>query len=170
MKFYYPKEWYLIIQTEGELRPNFSNEPQTLYGLPGSGQFIAAPLGVIDTRAAAGFGIGRCDASLGSLTARKLVDRLLSTELDWFKKAGGIVAGPETKTINDVEIVYYREYHNNLEGLVMFIDLGNGNIPSLAVTARKGEMAQFEKQLFAVASTFQYTPKPCNADTATPSH
>src|SRR5262249_17317323 len=148
--------------------------------LPDSGQFIAAIQGVSETRASADPTelLNECGGSTSDLTARKLVEKLLSnitaTQLDQMKKLGITMTKPEAATVNDVEIVYFRQYQrqSDLEVLSMFIDLGSGYVPAMGITAKKGEMAQFEKQLFAVASTFQYTPKPCDKaggfGTATP--
>ena len=73
---------------------------------------------------------------------------------------------PEIKRVSKKEIVYLRQYQGNIETLNMFVDLGGGSVILMSAVANKGELAPFEDQLFAIAGTFQDTPKPC--PTATP--
>jgi hypothetical protein len=165
IKFYYPKDWYAYYVIATVV---ISNKPgKVINTLPQRGQFIAAVNGVSETRSAVDPAelFNECNTNKSDLTARKLVEKLLTNitpdQLDQMKQAGITMTKPEVVTVNSKEIVYLRQYQNDMEVLSMFIDLGNGYIPTLIITAYRGELAQFEKQLFAVAATFQYTPKPC---------
>ncbi len=98
--------------------------------------------------------------------AAYVVNKLLLTHLEEMTKAGDSITQPEVITINGVEMVYFRQIQHDLETLVILVDLGNNNIPMMRAFAVRGEMAQFEDQLFQVASTFRYTPiipDSCNA-------
>lgn len=166
--FYYPENWYV---------PNvgmtgfvvISNKPDNLINtLPVSGQFIASVNGVSETRSSADPSelFNQCETVKSDLTARTLVEKMLSnitsSQLEQLKNSGIMMTQPEVTTSNGKEIVYLRQYQNDLEVLAMFVDLGDGNIPSIQVMTKKGEMSQFEPQLFAVAGTFQYEAKPCD--------
>jgi hypothetical protein len=170
--FYYPQDWYAFnFGTVG-----FSNKAENVINtMPQPGQFIATVQGVSETTASADPGelFNQCDIVKRDLTARTLVEKMLgnitSAQLEQIKNAGIIMTQPEVMTVNSKEIVYLRQYQDDYEVLAMFIDLGGGNITSMSVTTKQGEMVQFEEQLFAVAGTFQYEPKPCDpVDMGTP--
>jgi hypothetical protein len=165
--FYYADDWYAY---------NFgmvglSNKAENVINaMPQSGQFIAVVQGVSETLSSADPGelFNECDIVKRDLTARTLVEKMLgnitSAQLEQIKNAGIIMTQPEVTTSNGKEIVYMRQYQNDFEVLAMFIDLGGGNITSMSVTTKQGEMVQFEEQLFAVAGTFQYEPKSCDLE------
>jgi hypothetical protein len=166
--FYYPQDWYAFnFGTVG-----FSNKAENVINtMPQSGQFIAVVQGVSETRASGDPTelFNQCNVVTSDLTARKLVEKMLgnftSTQLEQIKNAGITMTQPEVTTANGKEIVYMRQYQNDYEVLAIYIDLGDGNVPSMNVTTKQGEMAQFEPQLFAVAGTFQYKAKPCDQQT-----
>jgi hypothetical protein len=58
-------------------------------------------------------------------------------------------------------MIQIRQFQDDIEGLSLYIELDDGDVISVVVTSRRGEMAQFEDQLYAIASTIEYTPKPC---------
>lgn len=166
IQFDYPQDWYAFYQLATVL---ISNKPGNLVNKePESGQFIAAVQGVSETRVAVDPTIlsSQCDVEKSDFTARTLVEKILgnmtSAQLEAMKNTGITMTNPEVKTVNGKEIVYLRRYQNDFESLEMFIDLGQGYIPSMLIVTKPGEMAQFEDQLFAVAGTFAYTPKPCD--------
>jgi hypothetical protein len=172
IEFSYPADWYV----SNVLVVAFSNKQGNLLNVaPVSGQFIASVNGVSETRSAVDQTevMNNCNTPKTSWTARKLVTQLvnqiLPAHLEELTKAGISITQPEVVTINGVEIVYLRQYQGDTETLSIYVDLGGGNIPSMGVSAVRGEMAQFEDQLFEVASTFRYTPKiPDTCLSATP--
>jgi hypothetical protein len=170
--FYYPESWYANYSL-AVFVTNFPGNP--LNATPESGQFIAVVNGVSETRTAAepdAF-FDQCNTVRNDLTARTVVEKMLGNmtpdQLTQIADAGIVMTQPEVTLVNGKEIVYLRRYQEDFEMLDMFIDLGKGYVPSMTATAKKGEMTQFEDQLFAVAGTFQYEPKPCDLQmTATP--
>lgn len=171
--FYYPDDWYVSYPIDTVFISNLPSNPFNV--APESGQFIALVNGVPETRAfiEPRDVFNQCDTVKDELTARTLTEKMLSNitpaQLEQIADAGITNTQPEVTTVNGKEIVYMRQYQADFEVLSMFIDLGDGNIQSMIVTTKQGEMAQFEEQLFAVAGTFQYEPKPCDpVDMGTP--
>jgi hypothetical protein len=102
-----------------------------------------------------------------------LVSQILAGSIveqqDELDEAGVILTEPEVIILNDVVIVYFRQLESEYDTLTMYVDLPNGDVMSVSATALRGELAQFEDQLFAVASTLEYTRKPCSdTDTLPP--
>jgi hypothetical protein len=166
--FYYPADWYVSYPIDTVFISNLPSNPFNV--APQPGQFIAVVNGVPETRAfiEPSDVFNQCDTVRDELTARTLIEKMLSNitpaQLEQIADAGITNTQPEFTTVNGKEIVYMRQYQADFEVLSMFIDLGDGNIPSMIVTTKQGEMAQFEEQLFAVAGTFQYEPKPCTPE------
>ncbi|HEX2905970.1 MAG TPA: hypothetical protein VHO69_03875 [Phototrophicaceae bacterium] len=165
VEFFYPADWYV----SNAIMVVFSNKQKNLVNtLPEPGQFIAVLQGVAETRAAVNQMelFNKCNTQPHNWTARKLVAQILGNttpaQLEQLEKQGITFTQPEVVTVNNVEIVYARQYQEGFEVLQMFVDLGAGDVIAMNVTARQEEMAQFEKQLFAVASTIRYTPKRCD--------
>jgi hypothetical protein len=164
ISFAYPENWYVtstIIVMISNKKGNVLNV------MPESGQFIAAVQGVAETIVSADPStMGECRVGDSGWTAEALVKEIIgqTTPARWeqMEKAGITVTQPEVITINNVDIVYLRYYQADIEALNIYVDLGDGNIESVSVLAVKGEMAQFEEQLFAMVSTLSYTPKPCD--------
>lgn len=167
IEFSYPEDWYIsTFVTVMVSNQEFNSMDLT----PKSGQFIAAIQGVSET-------IASVDPSELSnfcteeetekkeWTAREIVtttlENITPARAQQFESAGITLSQPEAVIVNDVEIVYFRVYQEDLEVLAMYIDLGDGYVPSMEVYSLQGEMAQYEATLFEVASTFKYTPKPC---------
>jgi hypothetical protein len=169
IQFYYPADWHV----SNTITVAFSNRQQNLLNtLPESGQFIAALIGVSETISTVDQTelSNHCNNRSRVWTAREVVAEQLSNitqaRLDQLENAGITFTQPEIVTVNGVEIVYMRQYQGEFEALSMVVDVGEGNVLGMSVTTRRGEMVQFEEQLFAVASTFQYTPRPCEEATA----
>jgi hypothetical protein len=164
IQFNYPADWYVSDNLFGAI----SNRKQSLINkVPETGQFIAVVNGVSETIALVDQNELFSDCRAGSdWTAQKLVSQFLGSitpaQLEQMATSGITMSQPEIVTINNVEIIYLRQFQSEYETLSIFIDLGGGNIPSMRVTTLQGDMAQFEDQLFAVASTFQYTSTPCD--------
>jgi hypothetical protein len=160
VEFYYPEDWYVL----NSLSLNISNRKDLLNGQPVTGQFIAQVTSVPETLAVvdpseAG---NECHVVKTLWTAQSVANavftQMISSRLEELTKAGIAITQPETITINNVEMAYYRQFEKDAELLTMFVDLGEGDVMALSAVTLRGEMAQFEDQLFQVASTFLYTP------------
>ena len=165
IQFFYPTDWYVA----NSIMVMFSNKRGNLLNtLPESGQFIAVVQGVSETIASVDQIelFNNCNTQSSNWTAKELVARMLekitSIQLEQLDSQGITITQPEVITVNNIEIVYLRQYQDDFEVLAMFIELGEGNVASMSVTSKQGEMILFEDRLFAVASTFQYTPKLCD--------
>lgn len=169
IEFFYPENWFVTTS----LLLLISNVPTHGMGQirPEPGQVVAALNGPAEARAAVDVTeLGRlCDQGTSTWTARELVSQLLSKVSsaigNQLQGQGVVLTQPEVRVVNNVEIVYYRMIGTDYEALDMYIDLGNGNIPQMTTVARPGELASFEAILFEIASTFRYTPKPCEQPT-----
>ncbi len=166
IKFYYPQDWYVTTPAVGVVI--MSNKAQNAVNVqPESGQFIVQINGVAETRSALDplRPFDSCKFKGDDLTAKEYVEKLLSTltasRLEQLKQAGITMTQPEMTTANDKQLIYLWQYQGDIEVLSIIVDLGHGNIESLSLTAKKGEAAQFQKQLFEVVGTFEYTPRPC---------
>lgn len=165
IKFYYPANWVVyvmgtqILQNTSE--PVNSNAPK-------AGQVVAMIQGPSETRASVDPNelSNQCGTARSDWTARKIVEKALTlsaSQLQQLKDKGITISKPIAVTMNGKEIIYLYVYQGDVANLQIFVDLGNGNVPELSAFAKRGEMGQFEKQLLAIAATFEYTPNPCVA-------
>ncbi len=167
IKFFYPADWHVI----NFVTQIIQNTPDTIQANNlKPGQMQAMIQGPSETRVIVDPSeLGNdCGPAKTNVTARSIMQKqlsLLAAQAAQLKAAEIIVSKPETVTINGKEMVYIRIYQGDFEILTIFIDLGKGDVPTLTAYTRRGEMQKFEKQLFAVAGTFEYTPKPCPTPT-----
>ena len=170
IKFFYPASW--VVYTNGIQIIQNTSESVAL-NAPKTGQVIAMLEGPAETRA----GVDpkelgdNCNSRKSVWTARTIVEKMLTfnpAQIQQFKDQGVTISKPVAVTINGKDIVYFYEYQAKLDTLAIFTDLGNSNVPALTAQAQPGEMKQFEKQLLAIAGTFEYTPNPCTNNGASP--
>jgi hypothetical protein len=167
IKFFYPDDWYVSTPAVGVIL--ISNKAQNVMNAqPESGQFFVQINGVAETRSSLdpAHMFGDCQSIGDEITAKEFVEKMLSTvtasRAEQLKQAGITLTQPEITTVNGKQMVYLWQYQGDIEVLSLYIDLGHGNIESIAMYAKKGEGGQFEKRLLEVAATFEYTPKPCD--------
>jgi hypothetical protein len=163
IEFNYPEDWYVapgpILQIS-----NVRIDPLSTRIIPVSGQLVTEINGVYETRLAIDSSEldDECNILNMPWTAKTMaahvVNKRISSDLKEMTEAGIVITQPEVVTVNGVEIAYFREIRSELETLVILVELGNSNIPMMRAITVRGEMAQFEDQLFQVASTFRYTP------------
>lgn len=169
VEFYYPEDWYI----SSSIGLGLSNVPRSLVNsTPASGEFFAVIQGVGETVMSVDptSTFNLCDPESSDeteqWTARELVTELLSSitpaQAQQLENGNITISQPEIVTVEGVEIVYIRQYQNDLEVVAMYIDLGEGNVMSMSAIAHQGELSQYEDQLFAIVGTFQYTPLPCD--------
>jgi hypothetical protein len=168
IQFFYPEDW--VVSDGIILLLSNTSENLGMNAVPQAGQVIMVIQGVSETRASVDQTelYNTCGTSTSEWTAREMVSELLGrltpAQMEQMTQAGITITQPESITINDVEIVYFRQYQGEFEILTMFVDLGNGDVPSVSATTLRGEMTQFEDTLFEIASTFIYTPLPCETE------
>jgi hypothetical protein len=97
---------------------------------------------------------------------QKLI-QLNDARAEQLREAGITISQPFVRAMENGELVYLYQYSEQLEILFIVIDHRNGYLPSLAAQTSRGEMAQFEDTVFAIAENMEYSPIVCES-TPTP--
>ncbi len=161
--FYYPDGWE-VVSAGGPVILNTPQEASSLVLMPGQMQaWMVDPVANMIKFDSSQNALN-CKIDTKKITAMSVAQKPWIATREQIERADrGEIAytQPAAITIKAKEAALRRMVDRNIEGLLITVDLGSGNVVSLAAYTPLGEMWKYEKQLIAIVGTLQYKPPPC---------
>jgi hypothetical protein len=101
-----------------------------------------------------------CASVAPEITAAVIVSSSLPSQEqrnELLQRNGTKFEDPENSRLGNKDAIIVRVSSLGIDGLILALDMTQGDVVTMVATAPSGELKQYEKQLFEIASTFKYT-------------